>query len=85
MAKSVSLVLTDEEAGFLAASLERVSIQGVGAARVMASIADKLEASRRFAAERPEKTRGGLDQALLSRVTPLERTGVDPQANGGAR
>ena len=87
MAKTVNVALTEEESRFLAAALEKVPVQGVGAARMMSSIADKLEASRRFASERPEKPRAGLDQALLARVTPLARTGIEPQAseNGGAR
>lgn len=76
MAKQVQLVLSEDEAKFLLGALDRAPFQGIAAARLVTSIAEKVSAASRFAHERPaEPTRAALDQALLARVTPVQRNG----------
>jgi hypothetical protein len=74
MAKTVNLVLTEDEAKFLFSALDRVEIQGIGAARALSSVAEKLSIASRFAGERVEP-RLPLEQALLARITSVPRNG----------
>ena len=75
--KNVQVVFTDEETKFVLSALDRVPIQGVNAARLLTMVVEKLSAASRFAFEKPEKVRAPLDQALLARVQPLDRTQLD--------
>lgn len=89
MAKTVTLALTEEEAKFLFGALDRVPLQGIGAARLVTAIAEKIATASRFAGERaPEAVRAGVEQALLSRITPAPRPPATvehagPNGNGG--
>jgi hypothetical protein len=75
--KNVQVVFTEEEAKFVLSALDRVPLQGLNAARLLTLVAEKLAAASRFAFEKQERVRAPLDQALLARVQPLDRTQLD--------
>ncbi len=76
MPRNVQVVFTEDESKFLASALDRVPLQGIAAARLLAAIAEKLSVASRFAHEKVEPVRASLDQALLARVTMAERVSV---------
>ncbi len=84
MAKNVNVILTEEETKFVLSALDRVPIQGVTAARLVTLITEKLAAASRFAYEKAaDLGRAPIDQALLARVTPIERSAAEALLKAG--